>query len=159
MVGRREHQRARVDHVREHPGIVLRIGDNLGDGDVAGSLDELPELPVRHGMAVHPEAVHGDAVRRGFFRIMLVRPHAKSAAGYPDHSLGLRGGVINGSIGLGRGCRKKRRHFRALPPDRSPKKRPSRADTTQEATHRILDPGPISNPRHAPLLSKECGGF
>jgi hypothetical protein len=52
---------------------------------VVGSLDERLELPVRHWMAIHPEAIHGNAMRRGFFRIMLVRSHAKSAAGYPDH--------------------------------------------------------------------------
>ena len=143
MVGRREHQRARVDHVREHSGIILRIRRDLGDGDVPGSLHELPELPVCHRMAVHPEAVHGDAMRRGFFRIMLVRAHTESTAGYPDHRLGLRGGVINGSIGLGRSCREKRRHFRALPLDRSPKRR-TRPDYT---TGRSLsqDIGPRSN--------------
>ena len=127
MRGGREHQRTRVDHVREYSWIFLRIRRNLGNRDVPGSPYEFPELPVCHGIAVHPEAVHGDAMRRGFFGIMLVRSHAKSAAGYPDQPLGLRGGVINGSIGLGRNCRKKRRHFRALPPDRSPNKGSSRA--------------------------------
>ena len=72
MIGRQEHQRARVDHVREHPGIILRIRRNLGDGDVASSLDELPELAVRHRKAVHPKTVHRNSVRRCFFRIMLV---------------------------------------------------------------------------------------
>ena len=85
------------------PGIILGVGHNFGDGDVAGSLYEFPELPVCHGMAIHPEAVHRDTVRRGFFRIMFVRPHAKSATGYPDHFIDLRGAVTNGGIGLERG--------------------------------------------------------
>ena len=89
MIGRREHQRARIDHVREHSRIILRIRRDLGDGDMLGRLDEFLELPVCHRMAVHPEAVDGDAMRRGFFRIMLVRAHAESTAGYPDHCLGL----------------------------------------------------------------------
>ena len=147
MVGRQEHQRARIDHVREHSRIILRIGHDLGDGDVPGSPYEFPELPVRHGMAVHPEAVHRDAVRRGFFRIMLVRPHAKCAAGYPDHSIGLRGGVINGDIGLGRGCREKRCHFeRCLPIDRQ-KCDLAGARYSRSPCHRLLDRGPISNRR------------
>ena len=72
MVGRQEHQRARVDHMREHSGIILRIRRNLGDGDVPVALTNFLELPVCHRIAVHPKAVHRDAMRRGFFRIMLV---------------------------------------------------------------------------------------
>src|SRR5882724_12757030 len=53
MRGGREHQRARIDHVREHSGIILRIRRDLGNGDVPGSPYELPELPVRHRIAVH----------------------------------------------------------------------------------------------------------
>ena len=107
MVGRQEHQRARVDHVREHSGIILRIRRDLGNGDVAGSPYEFPELPVCHGMTVHPEAVHGDAMRRGFFGIMPVRSHAKSAAVYPDHFLDVcEDGVTTeaSDVGLAAGC-------------------------------------------------------
>ena len=119
MVGRQEHQRARIDHVREHSGIILRIGHDLGDGDVASSLDELPELPVRHRIAVHPKTVHRDSVRRRFFGIMLVRAHAECAARNPDHPIVRRGGVLNGTIVLECGCREKRCHFkRYLPIDR-----------------------------------------
>ena len=83
----RKRQRARVDHVREHAGIILRIRRNLGNSDMPRGPYEFPELPVCHGMTVHPEAVHGNAMCRGFFGIMLVRPHAKSAPGNPDHFL------------------------------------------------------------------------
>ena len=113
-----------------------------------GSPYEFPELPVCHGMAVHPEAVHGDAVRRSFFRIMLVRAHAESAAGYPDHSLDSS----------------RRRHQRTHRPwpfagksavissvaSRSIAKKATQPEhATQQAPHRILDRGPISNPKHA----------
>jgi len=61
--------------------IVLRVRRQLGKGDVAGCLEEFLELPVRNRRAVHPERVHRDAVDRRLFRIVLVRAHAKGAAG------------------------------------------------------------------------------
>ena len=66
-------------------GIVLRIGRDLGEGDVPGRADELLELPVRHRSAVDPEAVDRDAMDRRFLRIMPVRAHAERAALDPDH--------------------------------------------------------------------------
>ena len=92
VLGRREHQRAGVEHVRQRAGIVLRIGRDLGEGDVAGRVDEVLELPVGHRRAVDPEAVDGDAMDRRLFRIVLVRSHAERAAGNPDH------------VGRGRAC-------------------------------------------------------
>ena len=86
MLGRREHQRARIDHLRQDAGIILRIGRDLGKGDVAGCFDEFLELPVGHRLAVHPEAVDGDAMGRRFFGIVPVRAHAERAARNPDHS-------------------------------------------------------------------------
>ena len=121
MIGRREHQRARIDHVREYSRIILGVGRNLGDRDVTGSLHELPELPVCHGMAIHPETVDGHAMRGGFFRIMFVRPHAKSAAGYPDHLIDLRGVVANGGVGLEMWLKGKALSSRALPSSGSTK--------------------------------------
>jgi hypothetical protein len=50
------------------------------------------------------------------------------------------------------------RMYRSLPIDRQ-NGEPDRTTLREEASHRILDPGPISNPTHAPLLSQECGGF
>ncbi len=41
---RREHQRARIKHVRQRAGIILRIGRDLREGDVTGRLDEFLEL-------------------------------------------------------------------------------------------------------------------
>ena len=85
---RREHQRAGIEHVRQRAGIILRVGRDLGEGHVAGRLDELLELPVGHRRAVDPEAVDRHAMDRRFFRIVLVRSHAERAAGNPDHAAG-----------------------------------------------------------------------
>src|SRR5882724_4907164 len=57
-----------------------------------------------------------------------------------------------------RGRKNKRRRFRALPPDRYQNGNLDGPTLRDEASHRILDPGPISNPTHAPLLSQDCGG-
>ena len=117
MRGRREHQRARVDHMREHSRIILRVRCDFSDGDVFGGPYEFPELPVCHRIAVHPEAVHGDAVRRSFFGIMLVRSHAESATGYPDHPVALRS--TDRDVSFECACREKRCHLaRCLPLDR-----------------------------------------
>ena len=85
---RHEHERARIDHVRQRAGIILRIGHDLGQGRVTGRLDEGLELPVRHRRAVDPEAVDRHAMDRRFLRIVAVGPHAKGAAGNPDHVVG-----------------------------------------------------------------------
>ena len=82
---RREDERAGIEHMRQRARIILRVGRNLGKGDVAGCFDEFAELPVRHRRAVHPERVHRDAMNRRLFRIMLIRAHAESAAGNAHH--------------------------------------------------------------------------
>ena len=86
MLRRREHQRAGLQHVRQRAGIVLRVGRDLGEGDVAGRLDEFAELPVRHRRAVDPEPVDRDAMDRRLFRIVPVGAHAEGAAGNEQHS-------------------------------------------------------------------------
>jgi hypothetical protein len=64
-------------------------------------------------------------------------------------------GIINGSIGLGRGCRKKRAHFSGVASRSIAKKgNPDRTTLREKASLKIL----ISNQRHAPLLSQDCGG-
>ena len=93
MLRRREHQRAGIEHVRQRAGIVLRIGCDLGEGDVAGRVDEFLELPVGHRRAVDPEAVDRDAMNRRFLRIVLVRSHAERAAGN-EHHAGMAPGMI-----------------------------------------------------------------
>ena len=85
MLGRREHQRAGLEHVRQRARIVLRVRRDLGEGDVAGRVDEFAELPVGDRRAVDPEAVDRDPVDRRFFGVVPVRAHAERAAGNPHH--------------------------------------------------------------------------
>src|SRR6516165_9835301 len=84
-IGRREHQRAGIEHVRQRAGIFFRIRRNFGEGSVAGGADELLELPVRDWSAIDPEAVDRHVMSRRFFWIMFIRAHAESAAGNEDH--------------------------------------------------------------------------
>ena len=96
--------------MRQHAGIVPGVGRDLGDGDVFGSPYEFLELPVRHGIAVDPEAIDGDTMRRRFLRIMPVRSHAERAAGNPDHPVFPGKTLIGGYIIKGN-CGKKRGHL------------------------------------------------
>jgi hypothetical protein len=80
LLGRRKDQRAGLEHVRQSAWIILRVRCDLGNGDVAGRIDEFAELAIGDRCAVHPELVHGDAVDRRFLRIMPVRTHAIGAA-------------------------------------------------------------------------------
>ena len=86
-LGRGKHQRPRLEHVRQGAGVVLRIGRDLGEGDVTRLLDEFSEFAIGDRRAVHPEAVDGDAMNRCLFRIVLLRSHAKRTAGNPDHAV------------------------------------------------------------------------
>jgi hypothetical protein len=85
VLGRGEHQRAGLEHMRQGAGIVPRIGRNLGKRDVARGVDESAKLAIGDRRAVDPEAVHRDAMDRSLLGIMLIRSHAKRAAGNPDH--------------------------------------------------------------------------
>ena len=68
----REHQRTSKQHVRQCAGIILRVGRNFREGNVAGRAHEFLELPVGHRRAVDPEVAYDDAVDRGFFRVVPV---------------------------------------------------------------------------------------
>src|SRR5215216_249632 len=85
MVGRGEHQRARLEHVRQRAGIILCVWLDLGEGDVTGSIDELAKVAVRHRRAVDPERIDRDAMNGRFFGIVFVGAHAERAAGYCNH--------------------------------------------------------------------------
>ena len=76
---------AGFEHIRQRAGIIVRIGRNLGKGNVAGIVDEFPKLPIGDWSAVDPESVERNAMCRCFFRIMLVRSHAECAARNPSH--------------------------------------------------------------------------
>jgi hypothetical protein len=71
--------------VRQRAGIILRIGRDFGEGDIAGRLDEFAKPLVRHRRTIHPEAVNGDAMDRRFLGVMPVRSHAERAAGNEPH--------------------------------------------------------------------------
>jgi hypothetical protein len=53
---------------------------------VAGRANEFPELVICDGVPVDPEIADGDAMDRGFFRIVFVGSHAEGAAGNRDHA-------------------------------------------------------------------------
>ena len=137
--------------------IILRIRRDLGDGDVSRRAYEFSELPVGHRYAIHPEAVHGNPMCRSFFGIMLVRSHAESGTGYPDHPVGLRS--TGRDVSLECGCREKRCHLaRCLPIDRQNCDLAG-GHATQEPCHRLLDRGPTSersNERHWDGPSGAC---
>ena len=84
---RRKHQRTGIDHMRQRAGIVLRIGRDFGESDVAGRPHEILELPVRHRRAVDCEFIDGNAMNGRFVGIVLVRSHAERAAGNPQHAV------------------------------------------------------------------------
>src|SRR5258708_2320361 len=86
LLGRCEDKRASLEHVRQRTRIILRFGCNFGKGDVAGRIDELAELAIGNGYAVHPEPVHCNAVDRRFLWIVPIRTHAKRATWYIEHS-------------------------------------------------------------------------
>ena len=86
MRGRREHQRPRPEHFRQRARVVLRVGRDLGVGDVARGGHELAEVTVGDWRRVNPEPAHGHAMNRRLLRVMTVRAHAERAAGYPDHA-------------------------------------------------------------------------
>ena len=66
--------------------MVLGLEPALGDGDVAGRRDEAGELRVGHLVAVDPEALDGDLVRRPLLRPLVVVAHGEGAALDPDHA-------------------------------------------------------------------------
>ena len=74
-----------LQHVRQRAGIVLRVGRDLGEGDMARRVDELAELAVRDRRAVDPEAVDADAMDRRLLRVVAVGAHAERSARHKDH--------------------------------------------------------------------------
>ncbi len=116
MPRRYEHERAGIEHVRQRTGIVLRVGWNFSKGHMTGRAHEIPELAIGHRHSVDPKGVHADAMRRSLFRIVLVRAHAKGAAGNPDHLLGKCAGRASACLlrdgGHGRSLRNRHPRFR-----------------------------------------------
>jgi hypothetical protein len=80
-----EDEGAGFEHMRQRAGVVLCIGRNLRERDVARRLDELAELAVGDGSGVHPEPIDSHPMDRCFLGVMLIRAHGERAAGEPDH--------------------------------------------------------------------------
>ena len=101
LAGRREHQPARLQHLRQGAGIVLGIGRDLRPGHVVGRRHEGAELRVGDGRGIDPEPVDRDGVARRLVGIVPVRAHAEGAAGNADHVGGRRRGGREGRGGGG----------------------------------------------------------
>src|SRR5690348_18485779 len=71
--------------MRQGARIISRVRWALGDCTVTRGGNKGSELAIRYRVGIGEEAGNPHAVRRPLFRIMLVRPHAKGAAGNPDH--------------------------------------------------------------------------
>jgi hypothetical protein len=66
MLGRREHEGARFEHIWERTGIIFWIGRYLSKGDVAGRVDEFAEVAIGDRGTVQPEAIYRNAMNRRF---------------------------------------------------------------------------------------------
>jgi hypothetical protein len=71
--------------MRQRTRIVFPVGGDLGEGDIAGRLDEVAELAIGDGRPVEPERINPDAMAGRLLRIVPIRSHAEGAAGDPDH--------------------------------------------------------------------------
>ena len=71
--------------MRQRAGVVLRVGRNLRERDVACRLDKFAKLQVGDRSGVHPEAVDRHPMDGRFLGVMLVRAHREGAAGNPNH--------------------------------------------------------------------------
>ena len=70
-------------------GMRLGIEPALGQREVAGGIDELLELRVRHLVTVDPEAVDADDVGEALLGLMALGAHLERAAGNERHAGGL----------------------------------------------------------------------
>src|SRR4051794_21363027 len=84
--GRREDERARLQHVRQCAGIIFRVGCNVGDRCIAGCPDELVKLAVCYERAINPEWADRDVVNRRLFRVVSVGSHTEGAAWNSCHA-------------------------------------------------------------------------
>src|SRR5262249_60111707 len=70
--GRLEHQRCRLQHVRQRAGIVLGVRGDFRKGHIGAGVDELAKLTVGDGRAIHPKPIDTDAMSWRLFWIMLI---------------------------------------------------------------------------------------
>jgi hypothetical protein len=79
----------RSGHEQGRVGVRVQRGVErpLGDGHIAGLLDEPPELADRHGPLVDPKVLGLDPPDRRLLRIGILRAHRELAAGQPLYSV------------------------------------------------------------------------
>ena len=74
MAGRRKDERAGIEHVRQGFRVVPHVRLPFGDGDMACGADEIAELAIGDGRAIHAECIDAHPVDRRFFRVVPVDP-------------------------------------------------------------------------------------
>jgi hypothetical protein len=82
---RGEDERSGIEHVRQRAWIILRVGRDFSEGDVAGRLDKLSELAVCHRCSVDPKTIDRNTMGGRLFGVVLIRPHAERAAWNEHH--------------------------------------------------------------------------
>ncbi len=98
-----EHHRAGVEHLRQGAGVVGGVRRHLGEGHVAGLVDEVGELVVGDGVDVDPERPDDHLVDRRFLRVVAIGAHPVAPTGEVDHVDRVRPLAGGGGRG-GRGC-------------------------------------------------------
>lgn len=83
---RLEDKGAGPEHMRKGAGIVGRVRRQLGEANMTGRFDELPELAVRYWRHAQEETIDRYLMRRGFFGIVAIRSHPEGSSGNPRHS-------------------------------------------------------------------------
>ena len=78
-------------------GIFQRVRRTLGERHIVRGLHEAGELFIGDRVAVDPEAVNADVMRRSFFGIVAVRAHRERAVRDPGHvgEVGAIGGFFD----------------------------------------------------------------
>src|SRR5947208_351210 len=82
-----EDERAGFEHARQCARIVLRMGCQFSEGDVASRVDKIAKLAIGDRRSVYPKSVHSDPVDRRLLRIVSLGTHPKSSAGDINHLL------------------------------------------------------------------------
>ena len=81
-----EHDRPRDKQFGRGTWIVFRARCSLRECDVTSGSNEASKIRIGHCVAIDQKAVHGDAMRGRFFRIMVVRAHHVTATRNPFHA-------------------------------------------------------------------------
>src|SRR5262249_23499732 len=80
-----ENDRAGHEHSRQCPWIIIGIQWTFRDREVARRLYKTIELLIGDRALIHPEAIDGYVMSRGFFWIVIIRSHKKGSTRDPHH--------------------------------------------------------------------------